>query len=143
MGYHTYINLLEVSVLGCPKKSFSCVMKFLCDPGYPEWGSEFRKGVLSLWDVIGENRGIKDKNCCVKLQAGGLLEERETSMGESWRIAAVLLKKYKNKQTKKPTKKKKNHHQKKQAKTMLDCVFRMLLKISKNILRIHSIMPVL
>lgn len=44
MGYHSYINLLEVPVLGCPKKSFSCVMKFCVIPGT-------QSGALSLGKV--------------------------------------------------------------------------------------------
>lgn len=62
----------------------------LCHPWYWKGGSEFWNGVLFPWDDRWE-QGNKGQDLRVRLEVGVLLEERDTFLGESWRIAAVLL----------------------------------------------------
>lgn len=64
-------------------------LSVLCHSGYGKGGFKFRNGVLSLWDDRWgqENKG---QDLGVGLEVGVLLEKKDTSLDESWRIVGVL-----------------------------------------------------
>lgn len=64
-------------------------LSVLCYSGYGKGGFKFRNSVLSLWDDRWgqENKG---QDLWVGLEVGVLLEEKGSSLEESWTIAGVL-----------------------------------------------------